>query len=54
MYFSRNVFKMRKISKDLSHELGMKRTLKKKRVPPASGLNVNEDILFKVGRAPTK
>jgi hypothetical protein len=32
----------------------MKRTLKKKRDPPANGLNVNEDILFKMGKAPTK
>jgi hypothetical protein len=32
----------------------MKRTLKKKRDPLANGLNVNEDILFKMGKAPTK
>ncbi len=34
-------------------QIGVKRTLKKKD-PPTSGLNVDEDILSKVGRAPTK
>ncbi len=42
-----------KFEQDRGHELGMKRTLKKKD-PPTSGLNVDEDILSKVGRVPTK
>ncbi len=42
-----------KYEQERGHKLGVKKTLKKKKDPLTSGLNVEEDILSKVGKVPT-